>query len=277
MSDRNRQKLRQTPSDEQRIRALESELKKWLDAYPLSPNELRDALQFRVKGLEAELRDARAELLKDRNEGECYVCRECADRIRALEARVKELEAQVETSQLDSFESERAMLIARAEKAEAAVNGRDVRMSRLLLRLSEAEAALAALIALNPLNWDTVKERAAGRESGIEPVGTEHQSRMSSEQSAPSPRLKVQADAAAKSSAARHPSVLLMAPKIIDILAQHGPGCPARAGDHVIEVTGDTVEIVQEIANEMRVCACVVVRQALDALRRKTEEQEACY
>jgi hypothetical protein len=68
-----------------------------------------------------------------------------------------------------------------------------------------------------------------------------------------------------------------MAPKIIDILAQHGPGCPARAGDHVIEVTGDTVEIVQEIANEMRVCACVVVRQALDALRRKTEEQEACY
>ena len=59
-------------------------------------------------------------MLATPTEERTYV-RRLKERIRALEDRVKDLEAQVETSQLDSFESERAVLIARAEKAEAAL------------------------------------------------------------------------------------------------------------------------------------------------------------
>ena len=53
-----------------------------------------------IRALEARAEKAEAELLKDRNEGECYgpfhagfLCEDCANRYRWLRARVKELDA----------------------------------------------------------------------------------------------------------------------------------------------------------------------------------------
>ena len=62
----------------------------------------------------------------DRNEGECYgpfhagfICEDCANRIRALEARVKELESENARLGLVNGDAWRQ----RAEKAEAALAG----------------------------------------------------------------------------------------------------------------------------------------------------------
>jgi hypothetical protein len=163
----------------------------------------------------------------DRNEGECYgpfhpgfICEDCADRIRALGAQAKKQMARAEKAEAERDQQERFKWTANAARDEAVARLAEAleRWPSVLARVKEAEAELAALenrvtyyenngkLELDdhghsvPYGGFCLK-RAAGRDSGIEPVGTEHQSRMSSEQSALSPRLKVRVDAAAKSAA----------------------------------------------------------------------------
>jgi chromosome segregation ATPase len=108
--------LAEWEEDKARIRALEDQAKKQMaraEKAEASVNE-RDVQMSRLL---LRLSEAEAELLKDRNEGECYgpfhagfVCRACADRIRALQAEI----ARLSIVNGDAWRQ-------RAEKAEAAL------------------------------------------------------------------------------------------------------------------------------------------------------------
>ena len=182
-----------------RIRALQAELKKWLDAYPLSPNELRDALQFRVKGLEAELRDARIDAAKERSLSEVHLnAKRKAEA--ALESYLgtvtEEREAREKAeARVEQIEADHSLGInwkEKLDKAEADLAAAREEIDRLVREVPGAKRNH-----YNRLESISLK-RAAGRECGGEPATTTKASGRTE------PQMVVGTTDAAAKSAARH-------------------------------------------------------------------------
>ena len=149
--------------DHARIRALEAE-------NAALGREVERAVCVLTEKLNAETaraEKAEAELLKDRNEGECYgpfhagfVCRECADRYRALEAARAEAVARLAES-LERWPS----VLEDKKKAEAGLAECEREFARQLERLMKAGR-------WGPGGQFRIK-RAAGRDSGGGPEGND--------------------------------------------------------------------------------------------------------